>query len=53
MGNILITGTTGKISFEEIRFISKIDSSNRIIAGFRNIEKAKYVLKNLPTQLNH
>ncbi len=45
MSNILITGATGNIGFEVIRFLSKIDSSNRIIAGVRNIEKARNVFK--------
>jgi len=45
MSNILITGATGNIGFEVIRFLTKIDSSNRIIAGVRNIEKARNVFK--------
>ena len=45
MRNILITGATGNIGFEVIRFLTKIDPSNRIIAGVRNIEKAKRVFK--------
>ena len=45
MSNILITGATGNIGFEVIRFLSKIDSSNRIIAGVRDIEKAKRTFK--------
>jgi uncharacterized protein YbjT (DUF2867 family) len=49
MSNILITGATGNIGFEVIRFLSKIDTSNRIIAGVRNIEKAKIVFKDYPT----
>lgn len=48
MSNILITGATGNIGFEVIRFLTKIDSSNRIIAGVRNIEKAKVVFKAYP-----
>lgn len=45
MNNILIIGATGNIGFEVIRFLTKIDSSNRIIAGVSNIEKAKNVFK--------
>lgn len=45
MTNILITGATGNIGSEVIRFLTKIDSSNKIIAGVRNIEKAKNVFK--------
>lgn len=52
MRNILITGATGNVGFEVIRFLSKIDSSYRIIAGVRNIEKAKSVFKDYP-KLNY
>jgi uncharacterized protein YbjT (DUF2867 family) len=45
MSNILITGATGNIGFELIRFLTKIDSKNRIVAGVRNIEKAKNIFK--------
>jgi len=45
MRNILITGATGNIGFEVIRFLTMLDSSNRIIAGVRNIEKAKNIFK--------
>ncbi len=48
MSNILITGATGNIGFEVIRFLYKIDTPNRIIAGVRNIEKAKKVFKDFP-----
>jgi len=41
MSNILITGATGNIGFEIIRYLFKIDTSHKIIAGVRNIEKAK------------
>lgn len=49
MSNILITGATGNIGLEVIRFLSKMNASNKIIAGVRNIEKAKKVFKNYPT----
>jgi len=45
MKRILITGATGNIGFEVIRFIYKIGTNNRIIAGVRNIDKAKQVFK--------
>jgi uncharacterized protein YbjT (DUF2867 family) len=48
MRKILITGATGNIGFEVIRFLAKIDSSTKIIAGVRNIEKAKGVFKDYP-----
>jgi len=48
MNNILITGATGNIGLEVIRFLNKIDASNRIIAGVRDIEKAKIVFKDYP-----
>lgn len=41
MSNILITGATGNIGFEVIRFLTRIDSPNRIVAGVRNIEREK------------
>jgi len=45
MSNILITGATGNVGIEVVRFLSTIDDSNKIIAGVRNIEKAKNVFK--------
>ncbi len=48
MQRILITGATGNIGFEVIRFMTKIDTSDRIIAGVRNIEKAKSVFQDYP-----
>ena len=52
MSNILITGATGNIGFEVIRFLIKSDTSNKIIAGVRNIRKAKNVFKDYP-ELNY
>ena len=46
--NILITGATGNIGLEVIRFLFENGTSSRIIAGVRNIEKAKKVFKNYP-----
>jgi len=48
MQRILITGATGNIGFEVIRFLTKIGTSDRIIAGVRNIEKAKSVFQDYP-----
>ena len=48
MKNILITGATGNIGFEVIRFLYKKNTSNRIVAGVRNIEKAKKIFMNYP-----
>lgn len=48
MNNILITGATGNIGFEVIRFLYKNGTSHRIIAGVRNIEKAKNVFEQYP-----
>mgnify|MGYP001810211080 CR=1 len=47
MKRILITGATGNVGFEVIRFLEKSDSQNIIIAGVRNIESAKNVFKDL------
>ncbi|MFN2395484.1 MAG: NAD(P)H-binding protein [Bacteroidales bacterium] len=48
MSKILITGATGNIGFQVIRFLSKFDSSNKIVAGVRNIGKAKDIFKDFP-----
>ena len=48
MSNILITGATGNIGYEVIRFLIKIDSPNKIIAGVRDIDKAKTVFEDNP-----
>lgn len=48
MSNILITGATGNIGFEVIRFLTRIKSSNRIVAGVRNIEEARNIFKDYP-----
>lgn len=49
MSNILILGATGNIGIEVIRFLIKNDSQNRIIAGVRNVDKAKTIFKDYPT----
>lgn len=51
MKRILITGATGNIGYEVIRFLYKIVTKNQIIAGVRNIGKAQEKLNDYP-QLN-
>jgi len=46
----MITGATGNIGFEMIRFLNKSGTSNRIIAGVRNIQKAKNIFKDYTKQ---
>lgn len=46
MNNILVTGATGNVGIEIIRFLTKLDHTNKIIAGVRNIEKSKKIYKN-------
>lgn len=48
MSAILITGATGNIGFEVIRFLYTLNTSHTIIAGVRNIEKAKTIFKEYP-----
>ena len=48
MSNILVTGATGNIGIEVIRFLFKMDTSNRIVAGVRNVDKAKIIFKDHP-----
>jgi uncharacterized protein YbjT (DUF2867 family) len=48
MKHILITGATGNIGFEVIRFLMKLNTLDKIFAGVRNIEKAKKVFQNYP-----
>lgn len=45
MRNILITGATGNVGVEIIKYFNTIDNSNRIVAGVRNIEKARQLFK--------
>lgn len=49
MKRILITGASGNVGYEVIRFLSEIGSTNKIIAGVRNIENAKKMFVNQPT----
>ncbi|MDD4990673.1 MAG: NmrA family NAD(P)-binding protein [Paludibacter sp.] len=48
MKKILITGATGNVGFEVIRFLEKNETPNTIIAGVRNIESAKKLFKDFP-----
>jgi len=48
MKHILITGATGNVGFEVIRFLEQNGTPNKIIAGVRNIESAKRVFKDFP-----
>jgi uncharacterized protein YbjT (DUF2867 family) len=45
MGKLLITGATGNIGLEVIRFLYKYGTSDRVIAGVRDTGKAKRVFK--------
>lgn len=48
MKKILITGATGNVGFEVIRFLEKSGTPNTIIAAVRNTEKAKKLFKDFP-----
>jgi uncharacterized protein YbjT (DUF2867 family) len=48
MKKILITGATGNVGFEVVRFLEKNETPNAIIAGVRNIERAKKLFKDFP-----
>lgn len=48
MKRILITGATGNVGNEVIRFLSDSQTTNEILAGVRNIEKAKNEFKDYP-----
>ncbi len=50
--NILITGATGNIGQDVIQYLCNINSKNNIIAGVRNIDKAKKEFVHCP-QLNY
>ncbi len=41
MKRILITGATGNIGYEVIRFLYKLETRNKIIAGVRSMDRAK------------
>jgi uncharacterized protein YbjT (DUF2867 family) len=48
MKRILVTGATGNIGFEVIRYLSKIKSDSEIVAAVRNIDKAREYFKGFP-----
>ena len=48
MKRILITGATGNVGIETIRFLYENNTTNQIIAGVRNIGKAKEIFNNYP-----
>lgn len=52
MKRILVTGATGNIGVEVIRFLFESKIENHIIAGVRDIAKAKKVFANFP-RLNY
>ncbi|MCF8363986.1 MAG: NmrA family NAD(P)-binding protein [Prolixibacteraceae bacterium] len=45
---ILITGATGNVGVEVIRFLSKMDTSHQVIAGVRDQQKAKQMFSAYP-----
>ena len=48
MKRILVTGATGNIGYEVIRFLDKIETKNQIIAGVRNIDSSQKKLNDYP-----
>lgn len=44
MDRILITGATGNVGLEVINYLVEINSSRKIFAGVRNIERAKQII---------
>ncbi|MFW6302285.1 MAG: NmrA family NAD(P)-binding protein [Bacteroidales bacterium] len=48
MKNILITGATGNVGSEVIRYLRENNASNKIVAGVRKIDTAKKVFENYP-----
>jgi uncharacterized protein YbjT (DUF2867 family) len=48
MGRILVTGATGNIGFEVIRFLFQLGPCYEVVAGVRNIGKAKHTLASFP-----
>ena len=45
MQRILVTGATGNVGFDVIRFLSRLQVPVQIVAGVRNLEKARQVFK--------
>lgn len=48
MKRILITGATGNTGFETIRYLFKNNSTHHLIAGVRNISRAKKTFSDFP-----
>jgi uncharacterized protein YbjT (DUF2867 family) len=48
MGRILVTGATGNIGYDVIRFLFQLQTGHTVIAGVRSIEKAKQVFTSFP-----
>ncbi|MGB3651104.1 MAG: NmrA family NAD(P)-binding protein [Rivularia sp. (in: cyanobacteria)] len=48
MKRILITGATGNIGYEVIRFLYQMETKNEIIAGVRNIDSSQKKLNDYP-----
>lgn len=48
MKKILITGATGNIGFEVIRFLYRNGTKNKIVAAVRNLDKARITFKEFP-----
>jgi len=48
MKRILITGATGNIGMEVIRYLFELKTTNKIIAGVRNIPKAQQLFARFP-----
>jgi uncharacterized protein YbjT (DUF2867 family) len=48
MKNILITGATGNVGIEVIRYLQENNASNKIVAAVRDVEKAKTVFEDYP-----
>lgn len=49
MKRILITGATGNVGIEVIKYLFKEQSSNQIVAGVRDIDKARQLFGNYPS----
>ncbi|PKP36404.1 MAG: NmrA-like family protein, partial [Bacteroidetes bacterium HGW-Bacteroidetes-15] len=49
MKRILITGATGNVGIEVIKYLFKEQSSNQIVAGVRDIDKARLLFGNYPS----
>lgn len=48
MKKILVTGATGNIRLEVVRYLSRLKPDSEIYAAVRNMEKAKETFQELP-----